>query len=144
YLLGKKAGAKAWHHKFRRVGLQESCPQNNFRRLIASLIPSDEFCNHKINYFPEPESKLPLEFLLGLLNSKLADWYFRLGSTNASVSHYQLYNLPCPSLSDSSNGDDRSLLERTVKTINSGALAAARKLLESAVAEPPFGAAVRE
>ena len=104
YLAGKKADAKAWHHKYRRVGLQESCPQNNFRRLIASLIPAGEFCNHKINYFPEPEAKLPLEFVLGLLNSKLADWYFRLGSTNAAVSHYQLYNLPVPAFQDGSSG----------------------------------------
>lgn len=96
YLAGKKPDAKAWHHRQRRVGLQESCPQNNFRRLIACLIPEGEFCNHKINYFPASECRIPLELLLGLLNSKLLDWYFRLGSTNASVSHYQLYNLPIP------------------------------------------------
>lgn len=98
YLQGKRPDAKAWHHRDRRVGLQESCPQNNFRRIIACLIPKGEFCNHKINYFPESECKLPLSALLALLNSKLADWFFRLGSTNASVSHYQLYNLPAPAL----------------------------------------------
>jgi hypothetical protein len=96
YLKGKKPNSKAWHHQQRRVGLQESCPQNNFRRVIACLIPKGEFCNHKINYFPEAQQRLSLDLLLGLLNSKLADWYFRLGSTNASVSHYQLYNLPAP------------------------------------------------
>ncbi len=48
------------------------------------------------NYFSEVKSKVPLRFVLALLNSKLADWYFRLGSTNAAVSHYQLHNLPCP------------------------------------------------
>lgn len=31
-----------------------------------------------------------------MLNSVFADWYFRLGSTNAAVSHYQLLNIPCP------------------------------------------------
>src|SRR5207244_351166 len=39
YLDGKKPDAKAWHHRQQRVGLQESCPQNNFRRIIACLIP---------------------------------------------------------------------------------------------------------
>jgi hypothetical protein len=39
YLSGKKPGTKAWHHQHRRVGIQESCPQNNFRRIIAALIP---------------------------------------------------------------------------------------------------------
>ncbi len=43
--------------------------------------------------------------MLGLLNSKLLDWYFRLGSTNASVSHYQLYNLPVPLFGEKQAGD---------------------------------------
>jgi hypothetical protein len=34
--------------------------------------------------------------VLFVLNSSFADWYFRLGSTNAAVSHYQLENIPCP------------------------------------------------
>src|SRR5262249_51352227 len=55
YLEGKKPTAKAWHHRQARIGLQESCPQNNFRRLIACLIPAGHFCNHKINYFPEQD-----------------------------------------------------------------------------------------
>lgn len=80
-----------------RVAVQESSPQNNFRRVIAALIPQGEFCNHKINYVPGHKSVLPLKFIAGLLNSDLVDWYFRLGSTNAAVSHYQLHNLPCPS-----------------------------------------------
>lgn len=106
YLQGKKPGAKAWHHREPRIGLQESCPQNNFRRIIASMIPAGHFCNHKINYFPKSGSKIPLEVLVALLNSKLSDWYFRLGSTNASVSHYQLYKLPAPAFS--LNGPDCS------------------------------------
>ena len=96
YLREKGPGTKAWHHQHRRVGLQESCPQNNFRRVIAALIPIGKFCNHLINYFPEPSCKPRQELLLALLNSKLADWYFRIGSTNAHVNHYQLYNLPAP------------------------------------------------
>lgn len=96
FLEGKGKDTKAFHHRHRRVCWQESCPQNNFRRVIAALIPKGEFCNHKVNYLPEHTSRQPLEFVLGLLNSKLIDWYFRLGSTNAAVSHYQAYNLPCP------------------------------------------------
>ena len=101
----QEAGPKAWHHLQRRIGVQESCPQNNFRRIIAAFIPKEQFCNHKINYFPENSSQLPLELLIGLLNSKLHDWYFRLGSTNASVSHYQLYNLPSPVFSSDKGRD---------------------------------------
>ncbi|MCK4373708.1 MAG: Eco57I restriction-modification methylase domain-containing protein, partial [Candidatus Brocadiae bacterium] len=89
YLDGKPNSEKARHHKQCRIGWQESCPQNNFRRVIAAPIPRGEFCNHKINYVPEAAAQVSLDSLLALLNSKLLDWYFRLGSTSASVSHYQ-------------------------------------------------------
>jgi hypothetical protein len=98
YLKGKPDSVKAFHHQQRRVGWQESSPQNNFRRIIAASIVSQSFCNHLINYIPERDSSLPLDLLLALFNSKLLDWYFRLGSTNAHVSHYQIENLPTLSL----------------------------------------------
>jgi hypothetical protein len=34
-----------------------------------------------------------------LLNSKILDWYFRLGSTNSKVNEYQFNALPVPTLS---------------------------------------------
>lgn len=104
YLRGKPDSVKALHHEQRRVGWQESSPQNNFRRIIAASIPRGEFCNHKINYVPESDSKIELDFLLAILNSKVSDWFFRLGSTNAAVSHYQIYNLPAPTLRPQANG----------------------------------------
>ena len=79
YLEGKRPDAKAWHHKQNRVGFQRNSPQNNFRRLIACHIPSGEFCCDTVSYFPEKESKLPLDLLLALFNSNLLDWFFRLG-----------------------------------------------------------------
>jgi hypothetical protein len=136
YLDGKKPTGKAWHHRQRRVGLQESCPQNNFRRIIACLIPNGEFCNHKINYFPESDTQLPLELFLALLNSKLADWYFRLGSTNASVSHYQLYNLPCPPFAQSKPG--KSEVAGFTSALDAKQWEAAFALVEPHLAEPPF------
>jgi hypothetical protein len=140
YLEGKRPDAKAWHHRQRRVGLQESCPQNNFRRIIACLIPKGEFCNHKINYFTESDSKLPLSAVLALLNSKLADWYFRLGSTNASVSHYQLYNLPAPALQ--SYKPDASSTGEFVKALERKSWDEAIGFLEPQLAKPPFSDAV--
>jgi hypothetical protein len=111
YLASKPDSAKAHHHKQRRVGWQESSTQNNFRRIIAAAIPAGEFCNHKINYIPESDTQLPLDFVLALLNSRLADWFFRLGSSNAAVSHYQIYNLPAPTITDRSVPDSKRLLQ---------------------------------
>ncbi len=52
FLAGKGEDTKAFDHRWARVGLQESSPQNNFRRIIASYIGAGKFCNHKVNYFP--------------------------------------------------------------------------------------------
>ena len=159
FLEGKGTDTKAFHHKYRRIGLQESCPQNNFRRVIASLIPAGEFCNHKVNYLPEHTCKLPLEFAMGLLNSKLADWYFRLGSTNAAVSHYQLYNLPCPAFADKATATDQKMLADTMAVLDAWAASPSRtdaptdlenmiqavcRILQPAMAVPPYGQAVRD
>lgn len=96
FLRGRGKDTKAFHHRLERVGIQESSPQNNFRRIIACRIPKGRYCNHKINYTTTSDSKVPLELVLFVLNSSFADWFFRLGSTNGAVSHYQLTNIPCP------------------------------------------------
>lgn len=96
FLKDKGEATKAYHHRFERVGLQESSPQNNFRRIISCRIQAGAFCNHKINYTTSQSARISLELVLFVLNCAFSDWYFRLGSSNAAVSHYQLKNLPCP------------------------------------------------
>ena len=98
FINGKPGSIKATHHRDSRVGWQEGSPQNNFRRIIGAVIPKGEFCNHAINYIPRQDCQISLDLLLALLNSKICDWYFRLTSTNATVSHYQIYSLPMLSL----------------------------------------------
>jgi hypothetical protein len=144
FLRDKEAGTKAFHHKWRRVGWQESSAQNNFRRIIASLIPKGEFCNHKVNYLPEPASKLPLEFVLGLLNSRLADWYFRLGSSNAAVSHYQIGNLPVPLFAPGENDESRAIATKVRNALRLEQPDEALKVLRRVLDTPPFSLAVRE
>ena len=112
FLNGRGKETKAFHYRVERVGLQESSPQNNFRRIIACRIPKGCFCNHKINYTTEKHAHIPLEFVLFVLNSTFADWYFRLGSTNAAVSHYQLLNIPCPRFSSQYTPVDQKMLDR--------------------------------
>lgn len=138
FLNGKNPESKAFHYRFPRASLQESSPQNNFRRIIAAYVPAGEFCNHKINYAPESKSQLTIYFLLALLNSKLADWYFRLGSTNAAVSHYQVYNLPCPNFTFTSKEEDRMVEAETKKALTRGDLGVAREILESLTTKHPY------
>ena len=118
FLDGRDEETKAFHHLFERVGLQESSAQNNFRRIIACRIPKDCFCNHKINYTTEKHAQVPLELVLFVLNSAFADWYFRLGSTNAAVSHYQLRNIPCPRFNSSGAAVEQEVLDRLAERLN--------------------------
>ena len=119
FLLGKGTETKAYHHKYERVGLQESS-QNNFRRIISCRIPSGHFCNHKINYTTARHSTISLEIVLFVLNSSFADWYFRLGSTNAAVSHYQLTNIPCPIFGKGSGEPDSLVWREFEALLNKG------------------------
>jgi hypothetical protein len=144
FLEGKEETSKAFDHRGARVGFQESSPQNNFRRIIASYIPAGEYCNHKVNYIPEAKSKVPLEFILGLLNSKMSDWYFRLGSTNAAVSHYQILNLPCPEFAGKETPQDVELLAKAMIALNSKRLDGIPLLLVPAMTSLPFGTVVRD
>ena len=83
------------HHKHVRIGFQESSPIDNWRRLIACVIPSGHYCVHKVRYFTD-DSKYDLFALLALFNSELSDWRFSITSTNNSVNEYEVNALPIP------------------------------------------------
>ena len=142
FLDGKGEGTKAYHHRHARVVLQEASPQNNFRRLIAATLPAGEFVNHTVNYAPEPLCEVPLEAVVAVLNSKLAEWYFRLGSTDAHVSQYQLDVLPFPAFSDAAA--DGALRERAAALLTAGRPADVDAVLAPALIAPPFDRAVLE
>lgn len=143
FLNGRSPESKAFHHQHARIGLQESCPQNNFRRIIASFIPEGQFCNHKVNYCPTHRCQFDLRFLLAVLNSKLSDWYFRLGSTNAAVSHYQLYNLPFPIFASGSSASTLTK-EAALRALRSGNVHDAETSIEPFLEVGPFDPLIRE
>ena len=81
---------------------------------------------------------------MGLLNSKPADWYFRLGSTNAAVSHYQLYHLPCPAFADTRQAGNRRMLAAAVEALDAGDLARVFDVLREGMGTSPFALGVRD
>lgn len=98
FLRGKGRETKAYAFEHERVGFQRSSPQNNFRRIIAARILRGAFCLDTVSYVTDASCKIDLDLLLALLNSKILDWYFRLGSTNSKVNEYQFDALPVPEL----------------------------------------------
>ena len=83
------------HHKSMRVGFQESCPIDNWRRLIACIIPPGQYCAHTVRYFSD-DAKYDLFTILALFNSTLSEWRFGLTSTNNHVNEYEINSLPIP------------------------------------------------
>jgi hypothetical protein len=95
YLREYAEDIRSTHHSTTRIGFQESCPIDNWRRLIACVIPAGHYCVHKIRYFA-PDAKYDLYALLAIFNSKMPDWRFSLTSTNNSVNQYEVDALPIP------------------------------------------------
>ena len=83
------------HHKSIRVGFQESAPIDNWRRLIACIIPPGQYCAHTVRYFSD-DAKYDLFTILALFNSTLSEWRFGLTSTNNHVNEYEVNSLPIP------------------------------------------------
>lgn len=143
FLKDKSPTSKAFHSKQERVGFQRSSPQNNFRRIVAAIIPPGNYCFDTISYVPQSDSQLPFAFLVALLNSKLLDWYFRLGSTNSKVNEYQFNNLPCPVFADTLETADEALQDRSLNALTLGETERVLDLLQPALENAPFSPAAR-
>ncbi len=138
YLSGKKADAKAFHGREPRVGFQRSSPQNNFRRIVACFVPAHHYCFDTVSYIPRAHTQLPLPLVLGLLNSKLLDWYFRLGSTNSKVNEYQFDNLPCPIFAARDSHGTEDLVPKAFDFLRENKPAEAVWLFRELLDAPPF------
>ena len=92
FLHEKKSDSKAFDHKDVRIGYQRGAAIDNWRRIIACIIDPNNFCSDTINYVVRPQAGL--YFVLGLLNSQLFEWRFRLTSTNNHVNSYEVDSLP--------------------------------------------------
>ena len=82
---------RSQHHKKKRIGMQGITGVNEKYRLKMMLINEDIFCANSVNYLLPEEN---LEYLLGLCNSHLLNWFFKKLSTNSNVNGYEVDNLP--------------------------------------------------
>jgi hypothetical protein len=80
---------------------------------------------------------------VALLNSKLLDWYFRLGSTNSKVNEYQFNNLPCPVFADTLETVDEALQTKALNHLTLGDTERVFDLLQPALKNAPFSPALR-
>jgi Alw26I/Eco31I/Esp3I family type II restriction m6 adenine DNA methyltransferase len=86
---------RAFAHRWVRIGYQRGAAIDNWRRLIACILPSGEFCSDTINYIANPRV-FDLFAILAILNSTLFEWRFRLTSTTNHVNAYEIDSMPIP------------------------------------------------
>ena len=73
-------------------------------------MPAGEFCFDTVSYIPRASGTLvDLDLLLAVMNSKLIDWYFTIGSTNSKVNEYQFNILPFPAFRQQASAKETAL-----------------------------------
>jgi Alw26I/Eco31I/Esp3I family type II restriction m6 adenine DNA methyltransferase len=84
---------KARHHEFERIVMQGMTGANDMIRLVMSIVPKGMYLGHSCKYIL-PSEDITLKCLLGFMNSKLANFYFRCFSTNSNVNGYEIEAIP--------------------------------------------------
>ena len=94
--LKDNAGPKSKHHTYDRLVMQGITGVNERIRLKATIIDKNIFCAHSVNYILLKDASYSPYYILGILNSKFMNWYFKLFSTNSNVNSYEVNNFPIP------------------------------------------------
>ena len=93
YLQSCGNAEKAHHHEFERIVMQGMTGANDKIRLVMSIVPAGIYLGHSCKYIL-PSENLSNRCLLGFMNSKLANFFFRCFSTNSNVNGYEVEAIP--------------------------------------------------
>ncbi len=95
--LKENSGEKSEHHKLERVAMQGMTGANDKVRIIMSIVPEGYYLANSCNYLI-PNVDMPSKYLVGLMNSKVINWFFRRFSTNSNVNGYEVEQFPIPNV----------------------------------------------
>ncbi|HEY4499088.1 MAG TPA: TaqI-like C-terminal specificity domain-containing protein, partial [Candidatus Paceibacterota bacterium] len=93
--------ARSSHNELKRIVMQGITGVNESVRLKMTIADPYTYCANSVNYIVPKRTDYPISFLLGFLNSKLANWCFVSMSTNSNVNGYEVDNLPIVAVSKS-------------------------------------------
>ncbi len=65
-------------------------------RIISTIAPANIYCANSTNYISPTKNNINLMYLLGILNSKCINFYFKQTSTNTNVTGKEIAKLPIP------------------------------------------------
>jgi hypothetical protein len=89
FLRERSDGERTYHHRQDRVVFQKGAALDNWRRLIAAIVPAGHFCFDTTGYLI-PNEPAHLYLLLALMNSSLWEWRFRCVSQTNHVNAYEI------------------------------------------------------
>lgn len=65
-------------------------------RIIATILPPNIYCANSTNYISGNKNRINLYYLLGVLNSKCINFFFKQTSTNTNVTGKEIGKFPIP------------------------------------------------
>ena len=65
-------------------------------RIISTLAPANIYCANSTNYISPTKNNIDLKYLLGVLNSKCVNFFFKQTSTNTNVTGKEIAKFPIP------------------------------------------------
>ena len=105
---------KSAHHKYERIAMQGMTGANDKIRLVMSIVPQGYYLANSCNYIL-PSNMMDLYCLLGFLNSKTINWFFRCFSTNSNVNGYEVDNFPIPKINETEQAKISMLVKKVIK-----------------------------
>lgn len=102
--------------KLRRIATQRITGVDEARRLVATVVDPPMYFADSTNSVVSKGDGHSLDYLLGLLNSKLWNWRFRLTSTNNNVGTNELNSMPFRCI-DQKDPADKRLYKQVVDAV---------------------------
>lgn len=108
----EKSTKKQYTEKIRLV-CQQVVNMAKKRRIAFTIVPEGSVLGNSCNFISVlPNSDgVGIYFLLGVLNSSLIDWYFKLTSSNNHINNYEIDDFPIPVNFDRKKDIETKVLE---------------------------------
>lgn len=84
--------------KGERIACQQIANMHKDRRVVFAYIPANYILANSCNFIYITPNKYNIDIysILGLFNSKIINWLFKLTSTNNHINNYEIDNFPVP------------------------------------------------
>ena len=80
----------------KRIVIQRITGVDSRIRIISTLAPANLYCANSTNYISPTKNNIDLTYLLGVLNSKCVNFFFKQTSTNTNVTGKEIAKFPIP------------------------------------------------